>query len=183
MSSLQRKNDHQVMFKELKYRIARNSAFISMSISASLAPFTHFTSLISWVITAPKFGYNLYKTFRCKLERKKRNLPRPSGSLGASFVAPVIGLFLAPGLDLGFDHLSSLAAEYAAPYDNGAPPPDHQVDKGVWAVEEVIKAFGEEQVSQMVAKVLLGDYVDQRIASLSAETGVVNGAAIAVAKV
>ncbi|KAG8820541.1 hypothetical protein FRC17_010120 [Serendipita sp. 399] len=188
MSSLQRKSNQEIMLNELNYRIARNSAFISICMSAVLAPLTHGSSLVSWMISVPQFAFNLYKTFRCKLERKRRHLERPSGSLAAAFVAPVagtIGMFAGLGMDAIFDSLNSLtatdAANFAAPYNNGPPPPDQQVEQGVQVVESVIMAFGEEQISGMVEKALLANTVDTRYANLSAKSSL-NGGVTAVSR-
>lgn len=98
--SLTTKSNQKIMSDELKYRIARNSAFIQMGISGVLAPFTNCSSLLSWAISVPKFGYNLYKGFRAKLERIKRGLPRPKGSLSAAYLTPIaagVGLLVGVG--------------------------------------------------------------------------------------
>ena len=59
--SLTTKPNQHIMGEELKYRIARNSAFIQIVTSGVLAPFTNCSSLLSWSLSVPKLGYNLYK--------------------------------------------------------------------------------------------------------------------------
>lgn len=77
-------------------------------------------------------------------------------------------------LDFFIDQINSLnatdAANLAAPYSNGSPPPDHQVDMGTKAVEEVIKTFAEEKVTSAVHAALLGNGVEARLANQTAQS-------------
>ena len=71
------------------------------------------------------------------------------------------------------DQINTLSAvdatNLAVSYDNGAPPPDHQVDMGTEAVEEVIKLFAEEHVTSAVHAALLGNGVETRLANQTAQ--------------